>query len=388
MQHSFNPLRIRGKSLIPIVQGGMGVGVSASKLSSAVARENGVGTIASVDLRHLHEDLLAESKINPTEEKYCTLNHIALDREIQKAKADAQGKGIIAVNVMKAVKDHQALVRQACESGADAIVMGAGLPLDLPEMTEGYHKDVALLPILSESRGINIVLKRWMKKGILPDAIIIEHPAHAAGHLGAMTVDGVNDEKFDFKHVIEESCEVFKKLGLESEKIPLILAGGMANFDKITTALKTWGASAVQIGTAFAVTEEGDAHLNFKKTLAGAPLEQVVEFMSVAGLPARGVRTKFLDNYIKRESKLQANAKADPRRCTQGINCLSVCGLRDGLEKVGQFCIDIQLAAAWRGEVDKGLFFRGKDPLPFGNAIRSVRETIQYLLQGSIPEKA
>lgn len=388
MQHSFDPLFIRGKSLIPIVQGGMGVGVSASKLSSAVARENGVGTIASVDLRHLHEDLLAESKINPSEEKYCKLNHIALDREIRKAKANAEGKGIIAVNVMKAVKDHQALVRQACESGADAIVMGAGLPLDLPEMTEGYHKDIALLPILSESRGINIVLKRWMKKGILPDAIVIEHPAHAAGHLGTMTVDGVNDEKFEFKRVIEETCEVFKKLGLESEKIPLILAGGMANFDKITTALKAWGASAVQIGTAFAVTEEGDAHLNFKKTLAGAPLEQVVEFMSVAGLPARGVRTKFLESYIKREAKLQANAKADSRRCTQGLNCLSVCGLRDGLDKVGQFCIDIQLAAAWRGEMDKGLFFRGKDPLPFGNAIKSVRETIQYLLQGSVPETA
>ncbi|MDO1510172.1 nitronate monooxygenase family protein [Neisseria sp. MVDL19-042950] len=387
MQHDFDPLIIRGKSLIPIVQGGMGVGVSASKLSSAVARENGVGTIASVDLRHLHEDLLAESKINPTEEKYCKLNHIALDREIQKAKAATQGKGMIAVNVMKAVKDHQALVRQACESGADAIVMGAGLPLDLPEMTEGYHKDVALLPILSESRGINIVLKRWMKKGILPDAIVVEHPAHAAGHLGAMTVDGVNDPKFEFKRVIEETFEVFKKLGLESEKIPLILAGGMANFEKITTALKEWGASAVQIGTAFAVTHEGDAHLNFKKTLAGAPVEQVVEFMSVAGLPARGVRTKFLDNYIKREAKLQANAKADPRRCTQGINCLSVCGLRDGLEKVGQFCIDIQLAAAWRGEVDKGLFFRGKDPLPFDNAIKSVRETIEYLLHGCVMEQ-
>ena len=388
MQNNFDPLLIRGKSLIPVVQGGMGVGVSASKLSSAVARENGVGTIASVDLRHLHDDLLSESKINPSEEKYTQLNCTALDREIQKAKADANGKGMIAVNVMKAVKDHAAYVRQACESGADAIVMGAGLPLDLPEMTEGYHKDVALFPILSESRGIGIVLKRWMKKGVLPDAIVIEHPAHAAGHLGAASVAGVNDAKFEFKRVIEETFEVFKNLGLESEKIPLILAGGMANFEKVKTALKNWGASAVQIGTAFAVTEEGDAHINFKKTLAGAETEHVVEFMSVAGLPARGVRTKFLDSYIKRESKLQANAKADPRRCTQGLNCLTSCGLRDGLAKAGQFCIDIQLSAAFRGEVDKGLFFRGKDPLPFGNAIRTVQETIQYLLNGALPAAA
>ncbi|MFD1243818.1 NAD(P)H-dependent flavin oxidoreductase [Paralysiella testudinis] len=379
--HAFSPLTIRGRSLIPIVQGGMGVGISASSLSSAVARENGIGTIASVDLRHLHPDLLAQSKENPTQEKYDTLNRMALDREIQAALAQSEGRGMIAVNVMKAVKDHPALVRQACESGAHAIVMGAGLPLDLPDMTEN-HPDVALLPILSESRGIGIVLKRWMKKNRLPDAIVIEHPAHAAGHLGAATVAGLDDGRFEFSRVLEETFELFKKLDLEREKIPLILAGGMANFQKISVALKDWGASAVQIGTAFAVTREGDAHINFKKTLAGAEGEQIVEFMSVAGLPARGVKTKFLDSYLKRESVLQANAKADPRRCTQGINCLSVCGLRDGLEKVGQFCIDLKLAAAWRGETDKGLFFRGKDPLPFGNAIRSVQETIHYLLTG------
>lgn len=383
MKHDFNPLIIRGKELIPIVQGGMGVGISASSLSSAVARENGVGTIASVDLRHLHEDLLAESKINPSEEKYNRLNLIALDREIQKAKMQSEGRGMIAVNVMKAVKDHAALVRQACESGADAIVMGAGLPLDLPELTGG-NKDVALLPILSESRGIGIVLKRWMKKGVLPDAIVVEHPAHAAGHLGAMSVDGVNDAKFDFKRVIDETMEVFKNLGLESEKIPLVLAGGMANFQKISTALRDWGANAVQIGTAFAVTHEGDAHINFKNTLAGAEKEHIVEFMSVAGLPARGVKTKFLNSYLKREEKLQANAKADPRRCTQGINCLTTCGLRDGLDKIGQFCIDLKLAEAFRGEVDKGLFFRGKDPLPFGSTIKSVRETVEYLLTGKL----
>ena len=384
MQHTFNPLIIRDKTLIPVVQGGMGVGISASSLSSAVARENGIGTIASVDLRHLHEDLLAESKENPSEEKYTRLNLIALDREIQTAKAKSEGRGMIAVNVMKAVKDHAALVRQACESGADAIVMGAGLPLDLPELVGDFRKNVSLFPILSESRGIGIVLKRWMKKGVLPDAIVIEHPAHAAGHLGAASVAGVNDAKFDFKRVLEETFELFKQLDLEREKIPLILAGGMANFQKVSTALKEWGANAVQVGTAFAVTKEGDAHINFKNTLAGAEREQIVEFMSVAGLPARGVTTRFLSSYIKREEKLQANAKADPRRCTQGINCLTSCGLRDGLPNAGQFCIDLKLAEAFRGEVDKGLFFRGKDPLPFGTHIKSVRETVEYLLTGQM----
>lgn len=159
----FSPLVIRDHHLIPIVQGGMGVGISASSLSSAVARENGVGTIASVDLRHLHPDLLAQSLEHPTQEKYDILNRIALDREIKKALKESEGKGMIAVNVMKAVKDHHSLVQQACESGAHAIVMGAGLPLDLPDMTADFP-EVALLPILSESRGIGIVLKRWMKK--------------------------------------------------------------------------------------------------------------------------------------------------------------------------------------------------------------------------------
>ena len=105
--------------------------------------------------------------------------------------------------------------------------------------------------------------------------------------------------------------------------------------------------------------------------------------MSVAGLPARGVLTPWLKSYLNREAKLQANAKADQRRCTQGLNCLSVCGLRDGLSKVGQFCIDLKLSAAFRGEVSKGLFFRGADPLPFGTAMRTARETIQYFMLSS-----
>lgn len=377
------PLKIKERELIPIVQGGMGVGISAHRLASAVARENGVGTIASVDLRHLHEDLLAESKRHPVQEHYDRLNRIALDREIKAALADSEGRGMIAVNVMKAVGDHPALVRQACESGAHAVVMGAGLPLDLPDMTADFP-DVALLPILSESRGIGIVLKRWMKKNRLPEAIVIEHPNHAAGHLGAATVADLGNERFDFKRVLEETFELFKKLEIESERIPIILAGGMARFDKVKTALTDWGASAVQIGTAFAVTHEGDAHINFKTTLAGAKPEDIVEFMSVAGLPARGVNTPFLKSYLKREQTLQANAKADPKRCTQAINCLSVCGLRDGLDKIGQFCIDLKLAAALRGEVSKGLFFRGKDPLPFGDRIATVKETVHYLLTGEI----
>ncbi|MCL6264298.1 nitronate monooxygenase family protein [Craterilacuibacter sp. RT1T] len=384
MNPSFSALTIRQRELLPVVQGGMGVGISAQSLAGAVAHENAVGTIASVDLRHLHPDLVAASSKAEGDEELNRLNRVALDREVKGALARAQGRGLIAVNVMKAVADHPALVRQACESGAHAVVMGAGLPLDLPDMTAD-HPDVALIPILSESRGIAIVLKRWMKKGRLPDAIVIEHPHHAGGHLGAAQVADLGDERFNFKRVLEETQQLFKTLEIERERIPLIVAGGMSHFAKVRTALTEWGASAVQIGTAFAVTREGDAHDNFKRILAEAKDEDIVEFMSVAGLPARGVLTPWLKSYIKRLDKLQANAKADPARCTQALNCLSVCGLRDGLSKAGQFCIDLKLSAAYRGEVSKGLFFRGKDPLPFGEQMRSARETIEYLLTGRKP---
>lgn len=383
-RYSFSPLLIRGRSLLPIVQGGMGVGISAKQLAGAVAHAGALGTIASVDLRHLHPDLLEASAHANNQHKLDALNLIALDREIKGALANAQGNGMVAVNVMKAVNAHAAYVRQACESGAHAIVMGAGLPLDLPEMT-AEHAEVALIPILSESRGIGIVLKRWMKKNRLPDAIVIEHPRHAGGHLGSATLADVDDSRFDFKRVLEETFELFHKLGLERERIPLVVAGGVNSFDKVKTYLSGYGAAAVQVGTAFAVTREGDAHDNFKRVLASAKPENIVDFMSVAGLPARAVATPFLKSYLKREEKLQANAKADPARCTQGLNCLTVCGLRDGLSKSGQFCIDLKLAAAFRGEVNKGLFFRGAEPLPFGGAIRSASELIHYLLSGEKP---
>ncbi len=382
IEHQFNPLTIKDKTLLPIVQGGMGVGVSAHRLAGAVAREGGVGTIASVDLRHLHEDLVDASKKTRSQEELDKLNCIALDREIRLAREQADGSGLVAVNVMKAVGAHGQHVRQACESGADAIVMGAGLPLDLPEMTADYP-NVALIPILSDSRGINVVMKRWMRKGRLPDAIVIEHPNLAGGHLGAPRIEDLNDPKFSFERVLAETRALFDELQV-ADKVPLIVAGGINSFEKVKHYLGC-GASGVQLGTAFAVTHESDAHPGFKDVLAKARREDIVEFISAAGLPARAVLTPWLKTYLGRIEKLQANAKADIARCTQGLHCLSSCGLRDGLSKVGQFCIDMKLSAAMRGEVGKGLFFRGSETLPFGEAIRSVRELMDYMLTGERP---
>ncbi|MGV8991845.1 MAG: NAD(P)H-dependent flavin oxidoreductase [Thiobacillus sp.] len=371
---------LRGKTLLPIVQGGMGVGISAYRLAGTVARAGAMGTIASIDLRHHHADLSEQAKHCRDKDELNRLNLIALDRQIKAALDLAAGNGLVAVNVMKAVTEHPALIRQACASGAQAIVMGAGLPLDLPEMTEDFP-DVALIPILSDARGVAIVLKKWARKQRLPDAIVIEHPLYAGGHLGAPNPAELANERFNFAEVLPGIFKVFDDLGIAREQIPIIVGGGINNHEKLLGALAL-GASAVQVGTPFAVSEEGDAHINFKHVLADARPEDIVTFMSVAGLPARAVNTPWLANYMKRESKLQAVAKADPKRCAIGLHCLTHCGLRDGLEKAGQFCIDSQLVAALKGDVSKGLFFRGSESLPFGNAIRPVQELIDYLMTG------
>src|SRR5699024_6962497 len=146
--------------------------------------------------------------------------------------------------------------------------------------------------------------------------------------------------------------EVFKKLDLERENIPLIVAGGINNPDQVKTLLAQ-GADGIQLGTAFAVTEGGDANSRFKQGLAHAKPDDSVTCMSVAGLAARAVRTPWLDSYVHKESKLQDVAKE--RACTEGFDCLAHCGLRDGVARSGQFCIDRQLAYALEGDVDRGL---------------------------------
>jgi len=383
MTQSLPDWTLKGRRLKPIVQGGMGVGVSAHRLAGSVARLGALGTISSVDLRHHHADLLEQTKDCRDQDQLDQVNLIALDREIRMALALAAGEGAIAVNVMKAVAAHAAYVRQSCESGAHAIVMGAGLPLDLPELTRDFP-EVALIPILSDVRGTAIVLKKWLRKNRLPDALIIEHPRYAGGHLGATRPEEINDTRFDFDPVITGIFELMQELGIAQERIPLIAAGGINSPDQVRLLLAL-GAAAVQVGTAFAVTEEGDAHANFKQVLAEAKPEDIVTFMSVAGLPARAVLTPWLKNYLRREKTLQSHAKADDRRCVPGLNCLTLCGLRDGIAQAGQFCIDTRLAYALKGDIKKGLFFRGSERLPFGTAIRPVAELINYLMTGKTP---
>ncbi len=383
-------LRLAGRELLPIVQGGMGVGISAHRLAGSVAACNAVGTLSSVDLRRHHPDLMARTEhlgLGPAaKDAINAANLEALDREIRAARRLAKGRGLLAVNVMRAVAEYAPYVRKSCESGIDAVVVGAGLPLDLTELAADFPH-VALIPILSDARGIALILKKWERKGRLPDAIVIEHPKLAGGHLGAARIEDLSDPRFDFENVIPEARALLRALGAE-ERVPLIPAGGI-NTPQRVRELISLGAAAVQVGTAFAVTQECDAHPEFKRVLAEAKPEDIVEFVSVAGLPARAVKTPWLERYLSLASKLQAKVAERGRgksRCTMAFDCLAQCGLRDGIAKFGQFCIDNQLAAALRGDTKHGLFFRGAGKLPFGAQIRSVRELISYLLDRPIAE--
>jgi nitronate monooxygenase len=396
----FPLLRIRDRALLPVVQGGMGVGISGHRLAGAVARCGAVGTVASVDLRRLYPDIMQRLRKCRDTASHNAANLEALDREIRAAREIAGPEGFIAVNVMRALANYGELVVQACRSGANAIVSGAGLPFDLPDLTEPYPH-VALIPILSEERGVRAVIKRWSRKKRVPDAIIIEHPRYAGGHLGATRIEDVGDARFDFERVFAGIRGVFQELGIEFGRIPLVPAGGINSFEKIREMFDL-GAAAVQIGTPFAVTEECDAHPNFKKVLAEAQPADIVTFMSAAGLPARAVLTPWLQRYLAKESRLRETAAvqhsvadrvaASPgatedteNGCPSQVQCLAYCGFKDGNPAAGQFCIETQLAAAQRGSIDKGLFFRGSEPLPFGAEIRSVSDLLEYLLTGVRP---
>jgi len=373
------PLELRGRALLPVVQGGMGVGISAHRLAGTVAACGGVGTISAVDLRRLHPDLMERTRgrgVGPEVKAAMEQANLeALAREIAAARRLSAGRGLLAVNVMRAVGQYVAHVRRALECGIDAVVVGAGLPLDLPELAAD-HPNALLVPILSDARGVQLVLRKWERKRRAPDAVVLEHPALAGGHLGAATIADLRDPRFDFERCVPGTLAVLRAAGLGH--VPVIAAGGIRNWQDVRR-LQDLGAAAVQLGTPFAVTQEADAHEAFKQVLADARDEDLVEFTSVAGLPARAVPTPWLQTYLRALPRLQANAHVKPR-CTEVFDCLAQCGLRDGRPAWGQFCIDRQLAAALRGDVRHGLFFRGKGALPFGREIRGVRDLLMHLL--------
>ena len=336
-----------GRHLVryPIIQGGMGIRISGANLAAAVANAGGVGVISAVALG-LNSPYFDINQPNIAKRKtqFFEANRLALIDEIQKAR-QLSPHGILAVNVMVAAQDYETLVRTSTEQGIDLIISGAGLPLQLPEFTVDYP-EVALAPIVSSTRAAKIICRKWERNyGRLPDAVIVENPNSAGGHLGAK-LEELGDRALDAAQVIPElAAYLQEELG---KAIPIIAAGGIWDRGDIDRAIAL-GASGVQIGTRFITTDECDADIRYKEFHLHAQPEDVVIISSPVGMPGRALRNNFVQKAIEGSSDLN-------KRCL--ASCMHHCKCRDDQK---YYCIIQVLDKAARGDIENGLIFSGSN---------------------------
>lgn len=331
-------LRIREYEIpYPIVGGAMGVKLSTAPLAAAIAEEGGAGTLTGIALG-------MSPDVRPRE--YFEANQTELKRELHEAR-ELSPKGIIGVNLMVAVTDYYQLVQTAVENGAQFIVSGAGLPLELPEYTKN-NQSVALIPIVSTLRGVQIMCKKWWRDhSRLPDAFVIETPNTAGGHLGATEPATIGSYELALEKVIPEVVNYLRK-DLHTD-IPVIAAGGIWDRDDIDQMLAL-GADGVQMATRFVCTPECNAADEYKQAYIKAREEDIVLISSPVGLPGRAIRNEFVEKLERGEMVMEG------RKCF--VNCLRRCTHRD---TGGSYCIIRALDNAQRGDTDNGLIFAGSN---------------------------
>ncbi len=335
----------------PIVQGGMGVGISLSGLASAVANEGGIGVIAANSIGMLDREYYASHK---------DANSIALRKEIRKAKE--MSSGIIGVNVMVAVNDFHALLRVAIEEKVDIVFLGAGLPIKGIPVEDLRLAGVKVVPIVSSARAAQVIFKSWLKKyNDIPDAVVIEGPK-AGGHLGFKS-EQIDDPDFALENILPELVTVVKDYEAKSNKsIPVIAAGGVFTGTDIHNLFKL-GASGVQMGTRFVATHECDADIRFKEAYVSCREEDIEIIKSPVGMPGRAIRSRFLKDL--------SSGKKTELKCAW--KCLKSCDL-----KTARYCISLALDNARKGDLEKGYAFAGSNAFRINNII-SVKELLQEL---------
>lgn len=339
---------------IPIVQGGMGVGISMWKLASAVANNGGIGVISGVEPGFsLPEYLIDKHKANVE----------ALSSNIRKARENSP-IGIIGVNIMTALNNFEEMVRVAVKEKIDIIFSGAGLPLKLPELVKDSVTKIA--PIVSSAKAAAVICKHWDKKyGYLPDAMVVEGPK-AGGHLG-FTLEQLKDAaKFPLEKIVEEVLSSIKPFEQKYQRnIPVIAAGGI--FDGEDAArIMSKGASGVQIATRLVATYECDADQEFKNQYIKASKDDIVIIKSPVGLPGRDIKNSFIQD-------IQAGVQK-PFKCLS--NCLKTCN-----PKQSPYCIADALINAQKGNMIKGFAFAGENVYRV-NKMSSVKEILSELIDG------
>lgn len=326
-------LKIGKKNLaVPLIQGGMGIGVSMGQLAGAVAKCGGMGVVSSVNVGFRSPHFVR----NPVQS-----NRVGLMQEICRAKDRAGGKGLIAVNIMMADRNSDIQVVQAVNSGVDCIIAGAGLPVKLPELLVGTG--VALAPIVSSGKALDSLCRYWARRSQrFPDFVIVEGP-DAGGHLG-FDLDELAKPP-TLEDLLADVLEVVRPMEpRKGQPIPVFMAGGVTSQAQIER-LQSMGAAGVQLGTRFIATHECDACQEFKEMYVRHSSADLEIIKSPAGMPGRAIHSNLV-TAIKKVGRIP------PNHCVQ---CLRTCE-----PAKTHFCISRALAEAQRGNEVEGLFFAGK----------------------------
>jgi len=346
-------LKIGNLSLaVPIVQGGMGVGISLSGLASAVANEGGAGIISSAGLGLLYREFSSD---------YLEASIHGLKEEIRKAREKT--KGVIGVNVMVAMTNFTDMIKTAISEKVELITAGAGLPLDLPSFLK-KDSTTKLVPIVSSARAAKIICEKWKANyDYLPDAVIVEGPK-AGGHLG-FKEEQIEDGDYSLEKLVPEIVTELKVFEEKyNTRIPLIAAGGIYTGSDINEIMNL-GASGVQMGTRFVTTEECDASDAFKQAYINAESSDIEIIRSPVGMPGRAILSNFITKV--REGKKQ------PKKCP--FKCIKTCDISKS-----PYCIIIALISALKGNFEHGYAFAGANAFR-ATKIQSVKETFQALLK-------
>jgi len=347
-----NPLKIGNLNVkLPIVQGGMGVAISLSGLASAVANAGGIGVISAVAIGMTEPDYM---------KNYKEANKRALRKEIRKARSLTDG--VLGVNLMVAVNDYEELFKVALEEKIDVIILGAGLPLKMPQylLEKGFNNvHTKIIPKVSSAKAAKVIFSYWAKNfNHIPDAVVVEGPK-AGGHLGFKKSDLINND-ISLESIVEETVDILKYYEKEFKKeVPVIAGGGIYEGKDIYNILKK-GAKGVKMGSRFVTTDECDASLEFKKTYLNCKEEDVTLINSPVGLPGRAIRNDFVDQINSGQTK--------PFKCYW--KCLKSCD-----SKNVPYCIAQALHNAAQGKMSEGFAFAGSDAYK-ATKITSVSDTI------------
>lgn len=349
-----NTVKLKNKILkVPIIQGGMGVGISLSNLAGAVMSENAMGVLSFAHPGYSSHTFLKNTLKD---------NFIAMKEEVLKARKISKGKGLLGVNVMVATTEYARCVKECVKLGVDAIISGAGLPLNLPELTK--ESDILLAPIVSSAKALNLILRRWDKHhNKIPDFIIIEG-SEAGGHLGFKKEEILQESCETLDEILKQSLEVLSQYEEKySQKVPIFVAGGIYNGQDIAKYIKQ-GASGVQMGTRFIATNECDADEKYKNMFVKAKKEDICIVKSPTGFPGRAIKNKFTE-------KLNKDGKIPINFC---VNCILPCNPKDTV-----YCITEALIKAVKGDVENGLVFSGSNAYKIEKIV-SVKELMTELI--------